>query len=54
VNCHIECVSKWSPVLRYEEEEDDQPVLEVFVFQEGLLFLKGKKNSFGLRKGVSH
>jgi hypothetical protein len=24
-------VSKRSPVLRYEEEGDDQPVLEVFV-----------------------
>ncbi len=23
-------------------------------FQEGLLFLKGEKSSFGLRKGVSH
>jgi hypothetical protein len=40
-----------------DQVEDISMSLQCFsecFFQEGLLFLKGKKNSFGLRKGVAH
>ncbi len=41
VNCHIEYPSKSSPGLRYEEEGDDQSVLEVFV-KPRILFSVGR------------